>query len=73
VGTARLVLSPLVRFIRFYVLKLGFLDGVAGFVHIAIGCHNSFMKYAKLRALDGRDASAAVKAGSGRDQGGGGR
>ena len=27
--------APLVRFIHFYVLRLGFLDGVAGFVHIA--------------------------------------
>jgi hypothetical protein len=54
VGVARLVLSPLVRFIRFYVVKLGFLDGVAGLVHIAIGCFNSFMKYAKLRALSHR-------------------
>ena len=54
VGVARLVLSPLVRFIRFYVVKLGFLDGIAGLVHIAIGCFNSFMKYAKLRALSHR-------------------
>ena len=53
-GAARLVVSPLVRFVRFYVLKLGFLDGVAGLVHIAIGCLNSFMKYAKLRALQAR-------------------
>ena len=51
-GLARLVFSPLVRFVRFYVLRLGFLDGVAGLVHIAIGCQNSFLKYAKLRALD---------------------
>jgi glycosyltransferase involved in cell wall biosynthesis len=51
-GMVRLVLSPLARFVRFYVLKLGFLDGVAGLVHIAIGCQNSFLKYAKLRALD---------------------
>ncbi len=50
-SVARLIASPLVRFFRFYFVKLGFLDGVAGFVHIAIGCHNSFMKYAKLRAL----------------------
>lgn len=50
-GAARLVVSPLVRFLRFYVLKLGFLDGIAGLVHIAIGCQNSFIKYAKLRAL----------------------
>ena len=50
-GAVRLVVSPIVRFVRFYVLKLGFLDGVAGLVHIAIGCQNSFLKYAKLRAL----------------------
>jgi len=50
-GLARLVLSPLVRFIKFYFLRLGFLDGVPGLVHIAIGCLASFMKYAKLIEL----------------------
>ncbi len=44
----RLVLSPLLRFVKFYFLRLGFLDGVPGLVHIAIGCFNSFVKYAKL-------------------------
>jgi glycosyltransferase involved in cell wall biosynthesis len=53
-GTARLVLSPLVRFVRFYIGKQGFRDGIPGLVHIAIGCFNSFMKYAKLRALGDR-------------------
>jgi len=52
-GAVHLALSPLARFIRFYVLKLGFLDGAAGFAHIAIGAFASFLKYAKLRALDG--------------------
>jgi len=51
VGLARLVLSPLVRFLRFYLVRLGFLDGAAGFAHIAIGSFASFLKYAKLRAL----------------------
>ena len=51
-STLRLVLSPLVRFFRFYVLRAGFLDGVAGLAHIGIGCFNSFCKYAKLRALE---------------------
>jgi glycosyltransferase involved in cell wall biosynthesis len=51
-STLRLVGSPLVRFFRFYVLRAGFLDGVAGFAHIVIGCFNSFCKYAKLRALE---------------------
>jgi len=48
----RLVVSPLSRFLRFYVLRAGFLDGSAGLVHIAIGSFNSFCKYAKLRALE---------------------
>ncbi len=51
-STGRLVASPAVRFIRFYIVRAGFLDGVAGLVHIAIGCFNSFSKYAKLRALE---------------------
>lgn len=48
---ARLALSPLARFLRFYVLKGGFLDGAAGFAHVSIGAFASFLKYAKLRAL----------------------
>ncbi len=51
-GALRVALSPLARFLRYYVLRLGFLDGVAGFAHIAIGAFASFLKYAKLRALD---------------------
>jgi glycosyltransferase involved in cell wall biosynthesis len=51
VSAARLVLSPLARFIKFYFLRRGFLDGVPGLVHISIGCFNSFMKYAKLMQL----------------------
>ena len=47
----RLLMSPALRFIKFYLFRLGFLDGLAGLVHIAIGCFNSFAKYAKLRAL----------------------
>ena len=50
-SAARIVFSPLARVLRFYVLKLGFLDGVAGFAHIAIGAFASFLKYVKLRAL----------------------
>ena len=47
-GTAQLIFSPLMRFLKFYLLRLGFLDGLPGLVHISIGCMNSFMKYAKL-------------------------
>jgi len=51
---AKLALSPLLRFIKFYVVRRGFLDGVPGLVHILIGCHNSFTKYAKLLELERR-------------------
>lgn len=48
---AKLVFSPLVRFVKFYLLRGGCLDGVPGLVHIAIGCFNSFAKNAKLFGL----------------------
>jgi glycosyltransferase involved in cell wall biosynthesis len=54
---AHLLLSPVVRFIKFYVLRLGFLDGMPGLLHISIGCINSYLKYAKLielREAEGR-------------------
>ena len=47
-GAFELLASPAVRFLKFYVLRLGFLDGIAGLVHIGIGCMNSYLKYAKL-------------------------
>jgi glycosyltransferase involved in cell wall biosynthesis len=50
-GIVNLALSPVVRFFKFYVLRLGFLDGLAGLLHISIGCMNSYMKYAKLIEL----------------------
>ena len=50
-GLLHLVLSPMVRFLKFYVLRLGFLDGVPGLLHISIGCMNSYLKYAKLIEL----------------------
>ncbi len=56
-GLTELAFSPLVRFVKFYFLRLGFLDGLPGLVHISIGCMNSFIKYAKLielRQADGR-------------------
>ena len=52
VGVVRMVLSPLLRFMKLYILRLGFLDGAAGLIHIVIGCRNSYSKYAKLRAYE---------------------
>ena len=50
-GYARLLVNPLVRFLKFYVFKLGFLDGGPGFAHVVIGCNNTFHKYLKLIEL----------------------
>ena len=44
-----LIGNPLLRFIRMYFFRLGFLDGVPGLIHIGIGCFNTFSKYSKLR------------------------
>lgn len=51
VGVGKLLFSPLLRFVKFYLLRQGFRDGLPGFVHIAIGCFNSYIKYAKLIEL----------------------
>ena len=49
-----LLLSPLARFLKFYVFRLGFLDGMPGLVHVCIGCMNSFNKHAKLISLQNK-------------------
>jgi glycosyltransferase involved in cell wall biosynthesis len=46
-----LLLSPSLRFVKFYFLRLGLLDGLPGLVHILIGCGASFAKYAKMLAF----------------------
>jgi glycosyltransferase involved in cell wall biosynthesis len=56
-GYWRLAASPLARFVKFYLLRRGFLDGGAGLAHIVIGCHTSFQKYVKLIELQGRGAA----------------
>ncbi|WP_434631756.1 glycosyltransferase family 2 protein [Chromobacterium sp. CV08] len=50
-GIGKLLLSPLLRFFKFYFIRRGFLDGLPGLVHISIGCFNSHIKYAKLIEL----------------------
>lgn len=53
-GYLKLFLSPLARFIKFYILRLGFLDGGPGFAHVAVGCFAAFAKYAKLIELENK-------------------
>jgi glycosyltransferase involved in cell wall biosynthesis len=50
-SVAQLLLSPLLRFIKFYFFRLGLLDGLPGLVHILVGCGASFAKYAKMLAF----------------------
>ncbi len=55
----RIAFSPIVRFIKFYVIRQGFRDGLPGLIHIAIGCMNSFVKYAKM--LERQKSDAALR------------
>ena len=47
-SVASLVLSPAGAFIRSYILKLGFLDGVQGFIIARFAAHYAFLKHLKL-------------------------
>ncbi len=46
-----LFVSPLIKFIRDYGFRLGFLDGKSGLVIAALSAYATYLKYAKLRAL----------------------
>lgn len=48
---ADLVIRPLFQFVKMYLLRLGFLDGVEGFILCAVSSAYVFAKYAKLREL----------------------
>ena len=49
---ALIIVSPIFKFIRDYILKLGFLDGFEGFVIAANSAHAKFQKYVKLYYLN---------------------
>ena len=51
-GILKLYLSPVVKFLRDYIVKLGFLDGGAGFSISRISAYATFLKYKKLRDLN---------------------
>lgn len=54
----KILLSPIVKFIRDYIIKRGFLDGYYGFIISAISAHASFLKYVKLREIQKGNAQA---------------
>jgi glycosyltransferase involved in cell wall biosynthesis len=46
-----ILVSPLFKFIKSYLFKLGFLDGYYGFVVCMISAHATFIKHVKVREL----------------------
>jgi glycosyltransferase involved in cell wall biosynthesis len=61
-GLATLIFRPAFRFVRMYLLRLGFLDGAAGFQLARLEAFGVFLKYAKLRELE-RQAPPAPRGG----------
>ena len=47
-----LTLRPVGKFLSMYLLRAGFLDGLAGFCAAVSGAYYVFLKYAKLRELE---------------------
>ena len=54
-GALDLVIRPTARFVRSYVIKLGFLEGWRGLLQASLAAHYGSMKYAKLLALQRGD------------------
>ncbi|MGE5384162.1 MAG: glycosyltransferase family 2 protein [Omnitrophica WOR_2 bacterium] len=54
------IFSPLVKFIRDYFIKGGFIDGYYGFIVCYISAFATFMKYAKLRQLNQQKKRSAL-------------
>ena len=52
----RLPFRPLLRFLYMYVIRLGFLDGVAGFTYCRLMATYEFMITCKIREIRNRDA-----------------
>ena len=48
----RIYFYPLWKFIRDYIINLGFLDGYYGFIICTISAHSTFLKYVKIRELN---------------------
>jgi glycosyltransferase involved in cell wall biosynthesis len=54
----KLILNPAVKFLNDYIIKLGFLDGKAGFDISRISAYATWLKYSKLRKLQQRNEKA---------------
>jgi len=50
----KIKVSPGFNFLNYYIFKLGFLDGYAGYVCAKMTAHYTFLKYARLKELNRR-------------------
>lgn len=51
VGLRHLIINPISRFIKFFIIKKGFLEGIEGFLVAVNEAHYVFLKYAKIWEL----------------------
>jgi glycosyltransferase involved in cell wall biosynthesis len=56
--SVRIIINPLIRFIRDYFIKLGFLDGYFGFLIAMNTSYGVFLKYSKLKMMQKQTKSA---------------
>lgn len=51
VTVVKIIIAPLLKFLKHYIIKAGFLDGFYGFVISMNSAHATFSKYVKLKQL----------------------
>lgn len=51
ISIVKIIFAPIIKFLKHFILKLGFLDGFTGFIISINSAHSSFLKYVKLRQL----------------------
>lgn len=56
----KMIFGPPINFIINYFIRLGFLDGIHGFVLASFAAHESFVKYAKLWEMEMKEKMAAA-------------
>jgi|SRR5690554_1381621 len=47
----KIIVKPMARFIKAYIIKLGFLDGTAGFTISRLSAYANYLKYVKLKKI----------------------
>jgi hypothetical protein len=61
-GGVQMLLRPLARFVRMYLLKLGFLEGAHGVALSLLGAFTVYLKHARLWEMQMQNPPAAAPA-----------